>query len=323
MKLQPFTLGKLRGLSQCASPNGTFCILALDHRQAMIKAFSRYGDKAFEVSVAFKKEVIRTLYPYSSAFLLDPVIGAAPAIADSTLPGTAGLIITVEDSGYAGDSTARISRLPKGWNVEKVKRMGASAVKLLIYFHPEAETAASMKEFLAEVSADCTRCDIPLFLEILTYSKTNDQEPLSGALRRDVILRSVSELTPIGGEVLKVEFPASLSEDRHTWEDACRSISQASCIPWVLLSAGVDSEVFLEQTAIACANGASGVLAGRAIWKEALSLDGEERRSFLEEIAQGRLRELSWLCAASARPYFELYPPLKVSREWQLEYPGF
>jgi tagatose-1,6-bisphosphate aldolase len=289
----------------------------------MIKAFSRFGDKALEESVAFKKEVIRTLGPYSSAFLLDPMIGAAPAIADGTLPGAAGLIVCVEDSGYAGDSFARISRLPKDWRVEKVKRMGASAVKLLIYYHPESETAPAMKELLAEVSEDCTRCDIPLFFEILTYAKAKDEEPLSGALRRDIILRSVSELTPIGGDILKVEFPASLNEERHVWEEACQSITQASCIPWVLLSAGVDSEVFLEQTAVACANGASGLLAGRAIWKEALSLDGEERSTFLEEIALDRLRRLSELCTASARPFFELYPPLQLSKDWQMAYPGF
>jgi tagatose-1,6-bisphosphate aldolase len=201
--------------------------------------------------------------------------------------------------------------------------MGASAVKLLIYYHPESETAPAMKEFLAEVSEDCTRCDIPLFLEILTYAKAKDEELLSGALRRDIILISVSELTPIGGDILKVEFPASLNEECHVWEDACQSISQASCIPWVLLSAGVDSEVFLEQTAVACTSGASGLLAGRAIWKEALSLDCEERSAFLEEIALDHLRKLSKLCAASARPYFELYPPLQLGREWQMAYTGF
>jgi tagatose-1,6-bisphosphate aldolase len=323
MHHHPINLGKPRGLAQCASDNGVFCILALDHRQAVIKAFSRHGDKAFEESVNFKKQVIRALSPYSTAFLLDPVIGAAPAIAGHVLPGTVGLIVTVEESGYAGPSFARVSRLPEHWNIEKIKRMGASAVKLLIYYHPEAETAGAMQEFLSQVSQDCTHCDIPLFLEVLTYSPSLAGETLSDERRRDAIMLSVEELTPIGGDVLKVEFPAGLGESRRIWEDACRSISQASCIPWVLLSAGVDCEIFLEQTAVACANGASGILAGRAIWKEALSLDGKERNAFLDEIAQNRLKGLSELCTVSARPYYELYPLPKISADWQMEYPGF
>jgi tagatose 1,6-diphosphate aldolase len=323
MNLPSPNLGKLRGIAQCASTNGVFCILALDHRQAVIKALARHGDRAFEEGVAFKRDVIRALSPYATAFLLDPALGAGPAITDGALPGAAGLIVTGEESGYAGAAYARVSRLPEHWNVEKIKRMGASAVKLLIYYHPEAETAGAMQEFLAQVSQDCTRCDISLFLEILTYSPSQGGEALSDEQRRGAILRSVEDLTPIGGDVLKVEFPASPGESRRVWEDACHSITQASSIPWVLLSAGVDCDVFLEQTAIALTGGASGILAGRAIWKEALSLDGEERSVFLEKIAKDRLRELSELCLANARPYRELYPPQTVSREWQMEYPGF
>ena len=316
-------LGKTRGLAQCASPAGAFCILALDHRQAVVKAFSRYGEKAFEESVNFKQEVIRSLSPYSTAFLLDPVIGAAPAISARVLPGATGLIVTAEESGYAGDPYARVSRLPSNWDVEKIKRMGASAVKLLIYYHSEAETAVMMQEFLNQVSQACARCDIPLFLEILTYSPSKEGIALSDQGRRDAILGAVADLTPIGGDVLKVEFPASPSESCQVWEDACRSISQASRIPWVLLSAGVDCDVFMKQASIACVSGASGILAGRAIWKEALNLDGLERNAFLVNIAQERLRRLSELCAVSARPYFELCPPQTIERNWQSGYPGF
>ena len=316
-------LGTRRGLSQCASPNGTFCMLALDHRQALIKALSRHGDKAAEEGIRFKKEVVRALHPYSTAFLLDPVIGAGPAIADNTLSGAMGLLVSVEETGYAGPSHARVSRLPAHWNVEKIKRMGASAVKLLIYYHPEAETAGAMRELLAQVSQDCVRCDIPLFLEILTYSPSLEGAAPSDDRRREGTLRSIEELTPIGGDVLKVEFPAGLGESRRVWEDACLSITQAARIPWVLLSAGVDCDVFLEQTGAACTGGASGILAGRAIWKEALNLDGEERRAFLADTAQGRLKALFELCATHARSYFEICPPLPVSAEWPVEYPGF
>lgn len=323
MNTHPLHLGKLRGLAQCASPNGTFCILALDHRQAVTKALSRHGDRAFDESVAFKQDVIRALAPNSTAFLLDPVIGAGPAVAAGTLPGAVGLIVTLEESGYAGPSCARVSRLPEHWNVEKIKRMGASAVKLLLYYHPETETADAMQTLLTQVAQDCTRCDIPLFLEILTYPPSQAGVAMTDGQRREAILRSVETLTSIGGDILKVEFPAGVSESHPVWEDACRAVTRASCIPWVLLSAGVDCDVFLEQTAVACDAGASGILAGRAIWKEALNLDGEARDVFLQSTARDRLKDLATLCAARAQPYFERYPSQPIDKAWQVAYPGF
>jgi len=48
----------------------------------------------------------------------------------------------------------------------------------------------------------------------------------------------------------------------------CESITQTSRVPWVILSAGVDIEEFLINVEIASDSGASGFLAGRAVWKE-------------------------------------------------------
>jgi tagatose 1,6-diphosphate aldolase len=316
-------LGTRRGLAQCAAPNGTFCIIALDHRQALVKALSRYGDKTGEECIRFKKEVVRALSPYSTAFLMDPVLGAGPTVADGTLSGTTGLLISVEETSYAGPSHARVSRLPAGWNVEKIKRMGASAVKFLVYFNFESESAAAMKELTSQVVAECAHNDIALFLEILTYDTSQEGPVWSSGKRTDVILRSIEELTALGGDILKVEFPANASDNHRVWEDACKCVSQASRKPWVLLSAGVDCDLFLEQTAVACAAGASGILAGRSVWKEALSLDGGERNSFLQATAAQRMQELFGLCTASAKPYSDFFPPLALADDWPTNYPGF
>jgi len=323
MKSNSLNLGTRRGLSQCAAPNGTFCMLALDHRQALIKALFRYGDQAVDEGVIFKKDVIRALAPYSTAFLLDPVIGAGPAIADNTLSGAAGLIVSVEETGYAGPSHARVSRLPADWSVEKIKKMGASAVKFLVYFNAEAETAEPMKELTSQIAEECIRYDIPLFLEILTYSAVKGDETYSGKKRSEVILRAVEELTALGGDVLKVEFPVGANENRRVWEDGCKSISQASPIPWVLLSAGVEGSLFLQQTAVACAAGASGILAGRSVWKEALTMERAERTPFLQTTSKDRLQELYDVCTVTAKPYFEFYTPAVMNRDWLKDYPGF
>jgi len=49
--------------------------------------------------------------------------------------------------------------------------MGADAIKLLIYYHPEAVLPRPARKALIEqVIADCHSEDILLFLEIVTYS---------------------------------------------------------------------------------------------------------------------------------------------------------
>jgi tagatose 1,6-diphosphate aldolase len=81
--------------------------------------------------------------PFASAVLLDPKYGAAQAIAAGLLPGSKGLLVSMEKSGYSGDRAARITELLLDWDVTKAKRMGASAVKLLIYFRPDLKEVAS------------------------------------------------------------------------------------------------------------------------------------------------------------------------------------
>src|SRR5690606_4307056 len=99
-----------------------------------------YGEMA-----AFKSEVVEALAGVASAVVLDPQYGAAQAIAAGSLPGNAGLIVTVEASGYSGDTTNRRNSLLENWSVDKIARMGASAVKMRLFYHPEAKSAAKQE----------------------------------------------------------------------------------------------------------------------------------------------------------------------------------
>lgn len=321
MRKETLSLGKSRGLSQCADQDGIFNILALDHRQAIKKVFVESAEPYTE-AVAFKRATVKALAPVSTAFLLDPSIGAGPSVADSSLPGACGLIVTVEVSGFAGPKHARVSRLSDDWGVNQIKRLGASAVKLLVYYHPKSETASQMKELVAQVHNECARLDIPLFLEILTYSPNPDDSQLDPEQRTDAVVQAASDLTSIGGDVLKVEFPVDVNAqaDPATWDDACRSISQASEIPWVLLSAGVDFPVFAQQVESACMAGASGVLAGRAVWKEALGVSPDDRDIFLNTIARERMRELHSICRQYGRPYTEFFRYEQLLEDWYIGY---
>ena len=63
-------------------------------------------------------------------------------------------------------------------------------------------------------------------------------------------------------------------------------------MPWALLSAGVDHATFIGQLRAARAAGASGFIAGRSIWKDAVGLPAADRDAFLTGEGRRRLEEL-------------------------------
>jgi tagatose-1,6-bisphosphate aldolase len=300
-----FRPGARRGLDACASPRGTFGVLALDHRQNLRRELRPDDPEAvtYDEMVGFKRAVVRALAPVATGTLLDPEIGAAQCIADGSLPGGAGLIVAIEATGYEGSPTARVSRVLDGWSVAKAKQMGASAAKLLVYYHPDAANAADQEALVARVAADCREVDLALFVEPLSFSLVEGAR-LGGEARRRVVIETARRLTAIGGDILKAEFPYDPSvADPGRWRDACGALDEASAVPWVLLSGGVDEATFRDQVEVACSAGASGVLAGRSVWAEAATLAAEPRAAFLATTARERLRRLVDLVDAVGRPW--------------------
>jgi tagatose 1,6-diphosphate aldolase len=300
-----YLLGTRRGLSACASERGTFAVLALDHRQNLRRELrpDAPASVTYDEMVEFKRAVVRALAPVATGTLLDPEIGAAQSIHDGSMPERAGLIVAIEATGYVGSETARVSRVLDGWSVEKVKRLGASAAKLLVYYHPDAPNAADQERFVAEVAEACRALDLALFVEPLSFSLVAGQK-LTGEARRRVVVETARRLTAIGGDVLKAEFPYDAAVvDRDAWAEACRELDAASAVPWVLLSGGVDEATFEAQVETACRAGASGVLVGRSVWADAATMPPPARDAFLLSTGRERLERLVRLVDAVGRPW--------------------
>jgi len=322
--MKTLTIGKIRGLQQCATARGALTIFALDHRNNLRGALHPENPSATttEEMSTFKQSVIAALAPQASAVLLDPEVGGAQCIASGALPGTTGLVMAVEATGYTGDPAARQSRILPGWSVAKAKRMGASAIKLLAYYHPDSPTAGEVENLVHQVAADCAVSDIPLFLEPLSYSLNPDEKKLSGAERRRVVGETARRLVIPGVDALKAEFPLDVvaEPDERVWADACLELSETSPAPWVLLSAAVSYETYLRQVTIACRNGASGVAVGRAVWKEAVSVKGSERERFLTDVARERMSRITNLCDALAQPWTSFYAAPAIGDSWYQGY---
>jgi len=303
--MKNISIGKYRGLQQISSQRGTFTALALDHRQNLRKANPALASD--EQLSRFKLDVTSALASRATAVLLDPEVSAAQAIAERAIPNNVGLVVAVESTGYTGDATARQAQIIPGWNVEKAKRMGAAAIKLLVYYHPDSPSAKEIEDFTANIARDCSKHDIVLMLEPLSYS-LDDNKKLSSEEKRYVVVESAKRLTPLGADILKAEFPLDTAEtDQQVWADACAEITQVSSAPWILLSAAVNYEVFLQQVVTACNAGASGIAVGRAVWKEAVMMEGAERIKFLRTTGRQRISRLTSLCHALAKPYTDFY----------------
>lgn len=304
--MRPISIGKFRGLQQCTSPRGTFTCLALDHRQNLRRANPVFVNDA-ELS-RFKMDVAIQLAEYSTAVLLDPEVSAAQAVAAGVIPKQVGLVVAMESTGYGGSPTARQSQILFGWSVEKAKRMGASMIKLLVYYHPNSPTAREIEDLVKQVADECTHFDLGVMLEPLSYS-LDSAKKLSSVEKRYVVTESARRLVTSDIDVLKAEFPLNISEgpQESNWIEACAEVSEASSAPWIVLSAAIEFDVYLRQVEIACRAGASGSAVGRAVWQDAVKMDGQPRLEFLRTTGRDRLSRLNTLCSEVGKPISDFY----------------
>ena len=306
--IKPLSLGKLRRLQQAATPEGAFAVLAIDHRGPLRRALAKVGGvpDVEAALVELKTDIVRALAGPSSAVLLDPETGVEPCVRQGALPGSTGLLVAL-DTGSTGDPARLETSLVPGWDAGRIAATGAAGVKLLVYYHPDAGNAGEVERLVGSVAQDCAQHDIPLFLEPLSFDPAGTGRPLPSVERRRVVIETAHRLTPLGVDILKAEFPVAVKEvgEEAAWGEACRELTAAARVPWVLLSAGVPFEVFVRQATIACESGASGVMAGRAVWDQAVGeANVEARRDWLNTVARQRMERLRSVCEASGRSLF-------------------
>lgn len=320
----PVTLtpGRYRGLKSTSLAAGdVFGIIAFDQRGSYRKMMP--ADATYAHLAQVKGEIIGALSKDASAVLTDPAYGLNAAM---EMNAKAGLLLALEKSGYSGDANYRKTELIEGWTPEKIRKAGASAVKFMVYYHPGSGALADeLDEMIRSVVTDCHRWDLPVFLEPMSYSLdaalSKDSADFA-AERPSVVIETARRLSRTGADVLKMEFPLDIkfNRERAAWQDACAALSEASAAPWVLLSAGVDFAQFEPQVQVACEHGASGFLAGRAIWKEAAAMSPAARARFLESTARDRLRRLLDIAVSAARPWTDFYSAPQSSETWYEAY---
>ncbi len=326
--------GKLANLRRLADQNGRFKMLAVDQRDSMRKSLASVLGKtpdqvAFEDLATTKALITGTLAPFATGVLMDPVYGLPYSLPD--LPYTSGFLLADEETGFekAGrGGKERKTHLIDGWSTGKAQRAGANAVKLLIYYRPDGsqDVRSHQESVVRQIGQECAEVDLPFLLELVAYAI---EEPSGDSAefarkRPDFVAGMAKEFSKpeYQVDILKLEFPGDLKYTEEfcrkvfdgkvrqpvyqlsDMKAACTRVDEASSLPWVILSAGVDIQEFLFNLNVAVEAGASGFLCGRAIWKDALPLYPDLKRMHAFLISDGRYNfERANTVAGKARPW--------------------
>ncbi len=299
--MRHMTTAERRGFRQISDVDGNMMVIACDQRGAMRKILAPDPESQARIGAdilgAVKSDIVRYLANYASCVLLDPVCALPKVVDDDVLGRATGLLVGLDDSGWdvTPQTGFRLSRLVPGITAHRVRELGGTGAKLLVYLRPGASGANDHNLAIIKTTVeDYAREDLLLVTEILTYPLDGEDTAEYAEKFPGLMIEGTRMALDHGAKVLKLPYPGTA--------EACRAITRmAGDVPWAVLSAGVDHATFLGQVSTAMHAGASGVIAGRALWKDCISLDAEVRRDRLSNIALPRLRELQDVVRTAAR----------------------
>jgi tagatose-1,6-bisphosphate aldolase len=285
------TTAELRGYQQICDKNGSIMVIACDQRGGIRKILAKTAEEQEKITDDMlgdtKSDVTRYLAANAPCILLDPICAVPRVVDEATLPRDVAMLIGLDASGYDTDADGHyLSRLAHGINARKVRELGGTGGKIMVYLRSDYPKANGHNmKIIRQCLEDFAREDLLLVVEFLTYPMPGEDPAVYKSIFPSLIEGGTRMCLDAGSKVLKLPYPGT--------PEACAAIT-AMCgtVPWSVLSAGVDHETFIGQVEVAMTNGASGVIAGRALWKDCVSLDRAEQKSLLVNRAVPRLKQI-------------------------------
>jgi tagatose 1,6-diphosphate aldolase len=298
--------GKLKHMKALSNKDGIIAAAAMDQRGSLQKSIASakgVDAKAVtpEMMSEFKVAVSKILTPHATAILLDPEFGLEAAKARAS---NAGLLLAYEETGYDNSQPGRLPDLLPHVSAKRIADWGADAVKILIYYSPFDDPGVNdiKHAFVERIGAECEFYQIPFFLEFVGYDpKGGNEKGLEFAkIKPQVVIGSMKEFTKpqYNVDVLKVEVPVNAEfvegsavykgEKAYTRAEALayyRQGAEVATKPFIYLSAGVSNAQFVESLNMAKEAGTdfSGVLCGRATWKDGMPIYATKGVKALED----------------------------------------
>jgi tagatose 1,6-diphosphate aldolase len=329
MKITP---GKRKGLESVSNSRGVIAAAAMDQRGSLRSSIAK--DKGVDKKAVtdqmmseFKEAVVRVLTPHASAVLLDPEFGLSAA---KLRAKNCGLLLAYEKSGYDNTQPGRLPDLLDEYSVRRLVEAGADCVKILLYYTPfdPAHVNDVKHAWVERIGGECVAADVPFFLEFVGYEEGVEDKSIEFARKKpECVIKSMEEFSKgrYGVDIMKVEVPVNMAyvagtrackgESVYTRDQAKEFFRKGAAVakkPFIYLSAGVSNDVFSETLDLAAESGTnfSGVLCGRATWKEGIPVYAKQGVKALEDwLADQGVKNIKNVNdrLAAAKPWFGFY----------------
>ncbi|WP_329459162.1 hypothetical protein [Streptomyces sp. NBC_01497] len=288
-----------------ARPSGTFAMVAADQRDSLRSMMAEQaGVEGSSIPDSrltdFKLAVARALGPHASALLIDSDYGYRRLVDERVLPAGCAPILAVDlleqETGGPVEDTA----LDETADTAAIVADGTKGLKLLVIWRRDGHRDRRVA-LAARFVEMCRRAGLASVLE--PVARATAEEEAAGTFRlTDSVVEAARELAPLRPSLYKCQVPDGGVGSVAALAREAERIDAVVGVPWVVLSQGVRAADFPDAVEAACRAGASGFLAGRALWTDALA---GNRDATLRDVCTDRLRRLGDIVDTHGRPWWD------------------
>lgn len=281
-------------LDALARPSGTFLMVAMDQRESLRTMLTQHHEDVDDaLMVSFKLAVARELGPYASGFLIDRHYGYDEIVRERLLPESCGLMLAADALEQPPGGIVEETELDEGVDAAAAARSGVVALKLLVIWRDDERRAHRVETARRFVELARSHGLLSVLEPVVRGTDGFDREA--------AIVEAAAELGSVGCDLYKCEVPTHGAAEPEEITEWSRRIDAAVRCPWVVLSQGVDPARYPAAVEAACKGGASGMLAGRAVWTATVPAD--DPTELLREHSVPRLQELARIVDEHGRPW--------------------
>lgn len=291
-----------RALTNLARPSGALAMVAVDQREALRGMFAPHQSTPVPDSqlTQFKVDVARELSPFASALLVDQEFGIDAIINQKALAPSCGLIaaadLLVGPAGGAATDTA----VDPDVDPIRMRDIGSVGLKFLVLWRND-ESPESRLKLVDEFNQLCAKSGLPSIIEVIVKPPTDSSRSFD---REEELIIAAKEASTWSADLYKAEVPFHGEGDLNAITRNSQRITEAVGTPWVVLSNGVKAPFFADAVKACAQGGASGFLAGRAVWADIVG--APDIPAALREVSIPRLEKLAEIVDQYARPWSDV-----------------
>lgn len=277
-------------LADLKRPSGGFAMLAIDQREAlraMMSEASADEPISDDVLIDFKLKAARALTPHASAVLIDNQFALQRAVDEQVVDRGCALIASGDLFIPAHGELVGEVEIDPDIPPARAKTLGASAQKLLVIWRAD-QPAQPRVDLVRRFVDGCRDAGIAAIIEPVCKKPVN---PATDWDHDESIVQAAVELGSLGADLYKGEVPTRGKGGDDQMRAFYRRMDEAIDSEWVVLSSGVPEDKFPHAVELAIEQGASGFLAGRAVWASCLA--APDRDECLRTAAVQRLKNMA------------------------------